>query len=179
MIKQLIAAAALAGVAAVSHAAEPVSASFPNPFYIGVDAGATKVTGAADGNKSSYGVFAGYNLNSTLAVEAGFRRLYSWEAFGAHEHGNQTALSLIGTLPLTSNLGVYGRVGVNQLSMHGSWTGNLGNGTQSFSYDDKTTHALLGLGVSYKLSDNVSARVEVQRPHPDLTNYSAGISYSF
>ncbi|MGZ5200027.1 MAG: porin family protein [Telluria sp.] len=180
MIKQLIAAAALAGVAAVSHAAEPAtSAAVSNPFYVGLDGGATKLEHSGDGTRGSYGAFAGYNLNSTFAVEAGFRRLYTWDGWGAHDQTNQTSLSLIGTLPLTPSLGIYGRVGVNQLSRRGDWTGMVLDSVQKFSYKDRTTHSMYGLGASYKLTDKVSARVEVQRPGLDLTNYSAGVSYAF
>jgi hypothetical protein len=38
---------------------------------------------------------------------------------------------------------------------------------------------MYGLGATYKLTDDVSARLEVQRPGRDMSNYSAGISYAF
>jgi hypothetical protein len=176
MIKQLLAAAALAGIAAVSHAAEPAPVS--NPFYAGVDMGATKAD-SSSGTRGSYGAFAGYTFMSNFAVEAGFRRIYTWDAPYGHEHGNQTSLSVIGTLPLTPSLGMYARLGVNRLDMHGSWMGTDGNSYHNFEYTDRTTHALGGIGLSYKLNDQISARVEAQHVTRDAKNYSAGISYAF
>jgi opacity protein-like surface antigen len=179
MIKQLIAAAALAGVAAVSHAAEPVSNTAATPFYAGLDMGSTKPD-TSGGTRGSYGGFVGYTFAPNFAVEAGFRRLYTWDGWGGHEHANQTSLSVIGTIPITPSLGLYGRLGVNQVASHGSWTGDLGGGTnQTFSYSDRTTHGLGGIGLSYKLTDQISARVEAQHITRDMKNYSAGISYAF
>jgi hypothetical protein len=179
MIKQLIAAAALAGVAAVSHAAEPspVTTAATTPFYAGLDMGATKPD--YSGTRGSYGGFLGYSFAPNFAVEAGFRRLYTWDGWGGHEHGNQASLSVIGTIPVTPSLGIYARLGVNQLEMHGSWTGSMGDGVQSYQYTDRTTHGLGGIGLSYKLTDKVSARVEAQHITREMKNYSAGISYAF
>jgi OmpA-OmpF porin, OOP family len=177
MIKQLIAAAALAGVAAVSHATEPVSPATTSPFYAGLDMGSTRLDSA--GTRGSYGGFLGYSFAPNFAVEAGYRRLYTWDGWGGHEHGNQTSLSVIGTIPLTPSLGMYARLGVNQLEMHGSWAGSIGDTYQSYKYTDRTTHGLGGIGLSYKLNEKVSARIEAQHITRDLKNYSAGISYAF
>jgi opacity protein-like surface antigen len=177
MIKQLIAAAALAGVAAVSHAAEPVSSTTTSPFYAGVDMGSTKLD--YTGSRGSYGGFLGYSFAPNFAVEAGYRRLYTWDGWGGHEHGNQTALSVVGTVPLTPSLGLYARLGVNQLDMHGSWAGSPAEGYAGYNYSDRTTHALGGIGLSYKLTDKVSARIEAQHLTSEVKNYSAGVSYAF
>jgi hypothetical protein len=180
MIKQLIAAAALAGIAAVSHAAEPSGpGTVTNPFYVGLDAGSTKLD--YTGTRGSYGGFAGYTFSPNFAVEAGFRRLYTADGWGAHEFLNQTSLSVIGTVPITPSLGMYARLGVNQLTTHGSWTGTIGDSTQvqHFSYSDRTTHGLGGLGLSYKVTDQITARVEAQHATRELKNYSAGVSYAF
>jgi OOP family OmpA-OmpF porin len=178
MIKQLIAAAALAGVAAVSHAAEPASAapfSAPGTGYIGFDLGATQLHGAADGHRSSYGGFLGYTFNSNFAAEFGVHHLYDWSAPGANERGTSGSVSVLGSVPVSQNLSLYGRLGVNMIKMHGDVQVN----GVKFSADERTTRGLYGVGLNYKLSENVSARVEVQRPGLDLTNYSAGISYAF
>lgn len=179
MIKHIIATAALAGIAALANAAEPVAAapfSAPGSMYIGADIGSTKLTGATDGNRTSYGGFVGYTLNPNFAVEAGFGRLYDWSAWGAHERANQASLSLLGSIPVAANLSLYGRLGVNQISMRGE----IPTTTNSkYVFKDDTTRALLGVGANYKLTEKVSARVEVQRPGLDLTNYKAAVSYAF
>lgn len=179
MIKHIIATAALAGVAALANAAEPVSAapfSAPGTFYVGADVGATKMHGATDGNRTSYGAFAGYTINPNFAVEAGFGRLYDWSSWGATERANQTSLSVLGSVPIANNLSLYGRLGVNQISMRGEIP--IGNGGK-YVFKDDTTRGLLGVGLNYKLTEKVSARIEVQRPGLDLTNYKAGVSYAF
>jgi OOP family OmpA-OmpF porin len=178
MIKHIIATAALAGIAAMANAQQLAAAPFsaPGGFYVGADAGSTKLTGAADGNRTSYGAFAGYTLNPNFAVEAGFGRLYDWSGYGASERGNQASLSLLGSVPLAGNLSLYGRLGVNQISMRGEIPTTNGG---KYVFKDDTTRALLGVGLNYKLTEKVSARVEVQRPGLDLTNYKAGVSYAF
>ncbi len=179
MIKHIIATAALASIAAIANAAEPVSAapfSAPGAVYIGADLGTTQIHGAADGHRTSYGGFVGYTLNPNFAVEAGFGRLYSWSGYGANERGNQASLSVLGSVPIASNLSLYGRLGVNQISMRGEVPMP---GNSKYIVKDDTTRALLGLGLNYKLSENVSTRIEVQRPGLDLTNYKVGVSYAF
>lgn len=179
MIKHIIATAALAGIAAIANAAEPVAAapfSAPGAVYAGADLGTTQLHGAADGHRTSYGGFLGYTLNPNFAVEAGFGRLYDWSGWGAHERANQASVSVLGSVPVASNLSLYGRLGVNQISMRGEIPTTNGG---KYVFKDDTTRALLGIGLNYKLNEKVSARVEVQRPGLDLTNYKAGVSYAF
>jgi opacity protein-like surface antigen len=178
MIKQLIAAAALASVAAISHAAEPAfPATVANPFYAGVDGGVSKPDYSAE--RGSYGGFVGYTFAPNFAVEAGFRRLYTFDSWGAHDQTNQSSLSVVGTLPLTASLGLYSRLGVNQLTRHGSYDATIAGTDQHLSYSDRTTNVLGGIGLSYKLTNNITARVEAQRVTHDIQNYSAGVSYAF
>jgi OOP family OmpA-OmpF porin len=164
MIKQIIAAAALAAVAASSHAGEPGS------FYGGADVGITKLDWG-DHTQTSYGAFLGYNLNKNFAVEANYRRLYAYDIYGFGHKGDQAGLSLIASQPLTESLSLYGRVGVSRL------TDTYSSG--GYKFTDHATRIMPGVGLSYKLTEKVSARVEVQRPGRDLTNLSTGISYSF
>lgn len=170
MINKLLAAAALALVAVSSQAAEPVSSqAAESPLYGGVDMGITRLDGAH--TQTSYGTFLGYNLNKNFAVEANYRRLYSLDINGYGHKNDQLGLSVIGSLPVTDTLSVYGRVGVNRLTE--TWTGG------GYKHTDHVTRAVPGIGVSYKLTEKVSARMEVQRPGMHLTNVSTGISYSF
>jgi hypothetical protein len=180
MIKQLIAATVLAA-SANCHAAEPATPpDVTHHFYVGLDAGATKVVFTNDSTRGSYGAFAGYAVNSNLAVEVAARRLYQWSGWvGARESTGQASLSLIGSLPLTSKLGVYGRVGVNQLRTSAEGMALIQGDLKKVSYKYHTTPGMYGLGATYKLTDDVSARLEVQRPGRDMSNYSAGISYAF
>jgi hypothetical protein len=168
MIKQIIAAAALAVVAASSHAGEPGS------FYGGVDAGVTRLDWG-DHTQASYGAFLGYNINKNFAVEANYRRLYAYDVYGYGHKSDQAGLSLVATQPLTDSLSVYGRIGVNRLTD----TYNYNFADYQGKYSDHSTRILPGFGLSYKLTEKVSARVEVQRPGSRLKNLSTGISYAF
>jgi OOP family OmpA-OmpF porin len=164
MIKKII-AAALATVALSAHAAEP------NPFYVGADLGATKMERWSDAKESSYGVFAGYTFNQNFAVEAGWRRLYDNSGFG-WSRGDQTSLSLIGSVPLADKLSIYGRLGASYLEKKYSYSDGGG-------FNDHTTGAVYGVGLNYKFNEKVSARIVVQRPGEDMTNMSAGVSFAF
>jgi OOP family OmpA-OmpF porin len=164
MIKKII-AAALATVALSAHAAEP------NPFYVGADLGATKMERWSDAKESSYGMFAGYTINQNFAVEAGWRRLYDNSGFG-WSRGDQTSLSLIGSVPLVDKLSIYGRLGASHLQT--KYTDSSGGG-----FHADMTRTLYGVGLNYKFNEKVSARLEVQRPGDDMTNMSAGVSFAF
>jgi OmpA-OmpF porin, OOP family len=163
MIKQLIAAASLAVIATASHAAEPGKA------YGGIDVGTSRFEHGL--TQTSYGAFAGYQFTPTWAVEGGYRRLYDSAAFGAKTNGDQLALSVLGSYPLGESLSVYGRLGVNRLTEEVKLDG--------YAFKDHMTRVLPGIGLSYKLSNQLSARVEVQQPESKTTNLSTGLSYSF
>lgn len=164
MIKHIIAAAALAAVAASSQAGEP------GTMYGGADLGVTRL-GPGDHSQTSYGAFLGYNLNKNFALEANYRRLYSMNVYGYGSKGDQAALSLIASQPLTESLSLYGRIGVSRLKE------TFTDGPNKYTND--STRLLPGFGLSYKITEKVQARVEVQRPGRDLTNVSTGVSYAF
>ena len=179
MIKQLFAAAALAAVATTSFAAEPAAPAAPatTPFYVGIDGGATKTE--YTNTHGSYGAFAGYNFTPNFAVEAGLRRLFDVDEWGMQEHANQTSLSVIGSMPLTPSLGLFGRVGMNRLTETGHVKFMADDTLHDISYSHSENHPLFGVGLSYKLTNQVSARVEAQHLMGGTQNYSAGISYGF
>ncbi|GAB3398112.1 outer membrane beta-barrel protein [Massilia agilis] len=164
MIKKILAAAALATLAASSQAAGP------GTTYAGVDVGATHIKG--DSNQVSYGAFLGYNFNQNFAGEIGVRRLWSDTQDWNEARMDQIAVSAIGSLPVNAATSVYGRVGYNRLNAKVDM-GKYG------SVSDNTSGLLLGVGVKYDFDSNISGRVELQRPHSDVLNLSAGISYAF
>jgi hypothetical protein len=164
MLKKFAAAAVLAMLAGSSFAATP-------GVYAGLDVGSTKLDDNNFGSEASYGAFVGYNLNPNFAIEAGFRRLGSWKASGVDVNLDQTAVSLIGKVPLSNQFNIFGRLGYNRLdaSAHAS----------SITVSDNTSGTLLGVGVGYEFNANLAGRVEVQKPSKDSTNVSVGIVYSF
>jgi opacity protein-like surface antigen len=169
MFKKIAIAAALAIVASSSFAAD-VRPS----FYAGADVGNTKFDGIS-GRHNSFGGFLGYNFNQNIAVEAGYRRLGDFDlnvnGSNVNTTVDQAAVSVIGTLPLSSGFNVFSRVGYNKLDAKAS--------ISNFSATDSDSGVLLGIGAGYAFNDKVSARVEYQKPASDTTNLSVGVSVKF
>jgi OOP family OmpA-OmpF porin len=166
MFKKIAIAATLAMLASPSFAA--------GPFYGGVDFGSTKIDDVSD-RHTSYGGFLGYNFHQNFAIEGSYRRLADFdEVISNTKVGvtvDQAALSLVGTLPLSSGFNVYGRLGYNRLEAKGS-VGNI-------SASDTTSGGLYGVGLGYSFTPTVSGRIEVQKPSSDSTNINAGVVIRF
>jgi len=166
MLKKIIAVAALATIAASSHAATPGS------VYAGLDVGATESNDYAS-HKTSFGGFVGYNLNENIAIEGGYRRLASAKFSDVDSKIDQAALSVVGSLPVGNGFAVFGRLGYNRLDH--SVDVSLGGP----DLKEHVSKVLSGVGVSYNFDSKISARVEAQRAERNLTNVSAGVAYSF
>ncbi len=163
MIKHFIASALLAATAASSLAAEAT------PFFVGVDAGSTKFDGISN-RVTSYGAFAGYQFNQYVGAELSYRRLGDVTVNATNTSGNidESAISVLGTLPVGNGFGLLGRYGRTQFKQHGN---NIGN--------DHGNGALFGLGVQYAFIPAMAVRVEVQKPAKGVDNVSASLIYSF
>jgi OOP family OmpA-OmpF porin len=163
MFKKIAVATALVAAASAAFAAEPT------PFYAGVDVSSTKVTGFDD--KGGYGAFIGYKLNPNVAVEAGYGRLVDSEIDGADVTLDQTAISLVGSVPLSGGFDMFGRIGYNRVE--GEY--------KEFGYKVKehTNNALYGIGLGYAFSPVVSGRLEVQKPDTEITKIVAGVAFKF
>jgi OmpA-OmpF porin, OOP family len=112
-------------------------------------------------------LFGGYRLNDNFAVEAQVARLgesrirYSGAA-GAlgTETYKATALSLaaVGLLPLGSDFTLFAKLGPSYTSAESSFnTAALGNNSKS-----RRAGLLAGVGASYRLTDNLSLRGELE-----------------
>ena len=167
MFKKIAVAAALAVVASSSFAAGNPS------FYVGGDVGSTKLDGLSD-RQNSYGAYVGYEFVPNFAVEVGARRLADFDVRVSTTNVgvkvDQTAISLIGALPLGSGFNVFGRLGYNKLSATAS---------ANYTATDSTSGALYGVGVGYSFTPTVSARAEIQKPSSDSSNFSVGVSFKF
>lgn len=136
-------------------------------------------------------VFAGYQVNKYLGIEGGF--VYFNNMVASSEitaptaqtlytvaENNAWTLSAVGTLPVTKDLSVFGKLGVNMWNSNissrgvGSAAGLIGK--------DTGTDLLYGAGVSYALLDNVDLRGEVERykfGELDIDYYSGGLAFKF
>lgn len=142
-------------------------------FYAGADIGTTKGEGSSE-RKSGYGAFAGYQINSTFALEGGYRRVVHYDAsfdvYNYHVRIDQLALSVLGSIPLNQGLSLYGRLGYNRLNF--SARGDLNEKIHE-------TEPLLGVGLAYSFTPTVSARLELQRPIREVVSLNAGVSFRF
>jgi OOP family OmpA-OmpF porin len=167
MFNQIAIAAVLAVAASTAAAQSPA-------FYIGADVGQSKIDDIG-GQEGSYGIFAGYKINETFAIEANYRRLNDFDttAFGPNLNfkTDQIGLSAIAALPLSNNFSLYGRLGYNRLDIQTS--------SAITSVDSDDSGVLYGVGVGYDFSPTMSARLEYQRPASDMSNISAGVSFKF
>jgi OOP family OmpA-OmpF porin len=168
MFKKLAAAAALALMASSSFAAAPTG------FYIGADAGATKIDDF-DGTKKALGVFGGYGFNQNVAVELGYREhgKYHYDVFGydVEVKAKQTHLSVVGSFPLNSQLDLYGRLGMSDVKAEARFRG--------VKESDSDTKALYGIGLNMSFTPNIFGRVEVQKMTSDSTTLNVGVGYKF
>jgi opacity protein-like surface antigen len=160
MFKKIVAAAALAVMASSSFAGTP------GTLYGGLDVGSTKVDGIS-GNETSFGGFVGYNFHQNFALEGGFRRLATYDVVGEDLTLDQTALSVVGSVPLSQGFNVFGRLGYNHLKADSNFGG------------DNDSGVLYGVGLGYNFSEKVSGRVEFQKPSSHSSNVSVGVAYLF
>lgn len=160
IMKKIVAAAVLAMVATSSMAGTP------GTMYAGIDGGSTRIDGLP-GKEASFGAFFGYSFHRNFALEAGVRRLGKWHVPGNVIKSDQVALSVLGAVPLSSGLSLYGRLGANYLK------------TRTCTCNKSTTGVLYGLGLGYEFSETVAARVEAQKPTSDSSNVSIGVAVQF
>lgn len=182
MFKKIAVAAALV-IASSSALAQQAP-----KFYVGADVTSTKVDDF-DGKETGYGAFVGYKFNPNVAVEAGFRRLAdgkvsyydSYYDVDVQEKAklDQTSISVIGTLPLSSGFSLFGRLGYNHIKAKYTATASSGNFSASESDSDSESKVLYGAGLSYDFTPAISARLEVQKPHSDVTTVAVGVSFGF
>ncbi|MES2125687.1 MAG: outer membrane beta-barrel protein [Pseudomonadota bacterium] len=164
MFKKIAIAAALAMIASSSFAADVAG------VYAGASVGSTKVDGLS-GHKTSLIGFVGYQFTDALAAEASYGRVAKYDFYPATVKMNQTALSVVGSVPMGNGFKLFGRLGYNYMEA----TGSAG----SYSHTESTSKALYGIGVSYAIVQNVSARFEVTKPSSDATNVALGVAYKF
>ena len=163
MFKKYIAVAALSLAASASFAT-------PTGIYAGANVGTTHISDL-DGNKASYGAFAGYGINQNVAVEVGYRQHGDWDLYGYEIKVKQSDVSVLASLPLATNFDIYGRLGYAHAKVEGSYGGYRG--------DESVDNTLVGIGLAYNFSQNLSGRVEVQKPASDTTNTSVSLVWKF
>jgi OOP family OmpA-OmpF porin len=168
MFKKLALSLALAALSSAAFGADALS------YYGGADIGLTRFDGVA-GSNTSIGGFVGVRLTEHLALEGAYRRLGEFDeqagALKVTVAAKQAALSLVGFLPVSAGLTVYGRIGYNRLTADAS--------VASVSAGKTSNKALYGAGVSYALTPVMSVRIEATKAASDTTNISVGAAFKF
>lgn len=196
MNRQLFVAALLASAAAPS---------FASNFYLLADAGQSKFSidveeATVSRTETVLSLGVGYNLNSTFALELAYRNLGELDGREEfyYDNGNygvvtdtteisSLQLSVIGSLPLSEKVAIYGRLGIADLKVKntekavGSFDGERFQGTESSSVSKN--RALVGVGLNYALGSAFALRAEYSQyaEWDDLTisTTTIGLTYKF
>ena len=167
MFKKIALAATLAILSTGAFAAD-------GKIYAGADVGSTKISGESD-RQNGYGVFVGYAVTPAIAIEAGFRRVASYDLTVGAANGSldmdQVSLSGVASLPLANNFSLFGRLGYSQLKAKAKF-GNV-------SASESENGAIYGIGAAYAFSPVVSARAELVKPSSDATSLNIGVAFTF
>ncbi|MBV1961027.1 MAG: outer membrane beta-barrel protein [Immundisolibacteraceae bacterium] len=151
------------------------------------DLGGAGFTGSCDDRDRGWKVVGGYQIDENFGVEVFYADLGKADAVGTIGAVAATAdvdidgfgVSFTGTLPLTEQLSLLGRVGMFRWDANGS--GSLG--AVSVSADDDGTDLAYGLGVQYSVTEHLGFRVEWERfeevADDDMQLISASVVWGF
>lgn len=127
---------------------------------------------ANDKRDTGYKLFGGYQLDRNLAVEAGVFRLgeFGFTTPTAPAGGlagriklQGVNLDLVGTVPVTDNLSVLGRLGVNYSKASGHYSGSGAVNLLNADRSDSKAGYKAGLGLQYAFSPWLMLRGEAER----------------
>ncbi|MFZ6759041.1 outer membrane beta-barrel protein [Undibacterium sp. Ji50W] len=143
-----------------------------------------------DSKANSYKVFGGYTIDKNFAMEssyfsAGKTSINSGLALG-HSEQKKTGLSLAGVYNYEFNEAFAGfaKLGIARVKTDTFYDTS---GLPPTSSADTENQALYGLGLTYKISNTLSARTEFEVYNPktfssrgaSVSNLSAGLQYNF
>jgi OmpA-OmpF porin, OOP family len=155
--------------------------AFAEGFYLGVEAtyrsAELLINDIKVESKSGTGggVYAGYQFSPYLSTEIGYRNLGNIDfkkGSTAKDHALQA--SVIGAYPFTTNFSGFGRLGVANIKS------SLKD--DRYTYQDYSkTQALLGLGIEYAITKQISVRSEYTKymGNDALSTLSLGAHFKF
>jgi opacity protein-like surface antigen len=192
----------------------PMEALDPSGIYLGFGMGQARVNDwakySADFVTASFGapspvsddnrtlgfkVFGGYQVNKYFGVEGGFVDFNDVKAGSTVTGPDRSVyttvendawtLAAVGTLPVSKNISVFGKLGVS------NWSSNLRSVTTETGVIPYTASAtkgsdgydvFYGLGASYALLDSIDVRAEIERykfDNLDINLMTAGMALKF
>jgi OOP family OmpA-OmpF porin len=161
----------LACAVAAAFVAMPASAQ----WYAGGGVGSSKLSGldftsppiritGADSSKASVKVYGGYQITPNWGVEAQYtdlgnrdfaiRNLAGVQLASGSIKSSQYSIAGTGTLPLSSNFSLFGKLGVSSNQGKVSTVGVSDRGNQ--------TSPLIGVGVVYNFTPKLAVRLEYE-----------------
>lgn len=132
--------------------------------HLKYDDGATSVERSANKRMLSAGVFAGYVLSPSWALEAGYRGQTGDSVFDlkqGYQIKTRTSMAYLAvrtTWRLDDSWSLYGKLGVGQ----GRFKASLGNNSQSAGDTVHKTGMYLGVGVAYMVGKDVALQLELE-----------------
>jgi OOP family OmpA-OmpF porin len=139
-----------------------------------VGAGVTAGAVNEDERGNAYKAFIGVPLSPNWAVEAGYFDLgrFGFDA-ATSPAGTVTGttriqglnLDLVGTLPITEQWSLLGRVGAAYAETKGSFSGTGESGVSALSSSKRDTHYKYGFGTEYAFTPALTMRLEGERYH--------------
>jgi OmpA-OmpF porin, OOP family len=161
-----------------------------------IGAGQTASITSSSPKDTGYKVFGGYQLNRNIAFELGFFKLGEFEFNGTttpngtlrgQVRAQGANFDVVGLLPVTENLSVLGRVGVQYARIRDNFTGTGTTVVTNPSPSHRNTNYKVGVGAQYAFSQSVQMRLEAERYRVDdalgrdinANMYSVGFVFPF
>lgn len=135
------------------------------------DARAGGFVGNCNDKDTSWKIFGGYDFNRNFAVEAGYVDLgeatlggnVGAVAISANAKAKGWELLGVGTIPVTDQLGIYGKIGAFRWDVDVTATAALPPAFAIASAGATGTDLTYGVGVKFDFTRNIGARLEWQR----------------
>lgn len=149
-----------------------------------------------DESSTAASIYAGYNYNSYLALEA---TLGGFDAIDKElaSVGDMTYFAVQPklSLPITSNFNIFAKAGFAYFSAETIISNSIAGQSGNTTISDSVITGMLGLGAEYAINERIHIRAtwDYMRPEfelvkvegasvtaePDITAFSVGISYHF
>ncbi len=165
-------------------------------FIANTDLGGGLATLTDDRRDNGYKVFAGYLLNDSFAIEAGYFDLGEFGLRATKDQVNPLKINtktrgfnvdLVGYLPVTTSLSAFGRAGAHYYESKDRFQGGNRLVMDTMHDREHDSNFKWGGGFQYDLSKNVAMRLEAERyalndvtgKNGSVNLYSFGVLYRF
>lgn len=156
------------------------SATVSAQVYVGGGLGVVKAKsgcnfeGLCSNSEATFKLIGGYSIAKNFAIELNYLDLGSQDFSSSmyqensNYHVKSSAMSLAGLMshPFTDNFGGFAKLGLAHIKSKNQYSVNR-SGPDALNYAGQTTykdpHIQLGIGLTYKISDQLSLRAEYEQ----------------